>query len=42
METIDDEWESFLQNDGDELTPEPKPIDDNNISEKNISEFTVQ
>ena len=37
METIDDEWESFLQNDGDELTPEPKPIDDNNISEKNIS-----
>ena len=37
METIDDEWESFLQNDGDELTPEPKPIDDNNISEENVS-----
>ena len=37
METIDDEWESFLQNDGDDFTPDTKSINENINSEKNVS-----
>jgi len=39
METIDDEWESFLQNDGDDLTGDIKILSENIISENNISDF---
>ena len=38
METIDDEWESFLQNDGDELTGDIEILSENIISENNISD----
>jgi hypothetical protein len=37
MENIDDEWESFLQNDGDDFTPDTKSINENINSEKNVS-----
>ena len=39
METIDDEWESFLQNDGDDLTGDIKIDNENIISENNISKI---
>ena len=39
METIDDEWESFLQNDGDDLTGDIEILSENIISENNISDF---
>ena len=39
METIDDEWENFLQNDGDDLTGDIETDTKNIISENNISEL---
>jgi len=37
METIDDEWDCFLQNDGDALTVDIEIVNENIISENNIS-----